>query len=273
MAKRSQHWTEDKIRKYTKSGRGQGEGTNYKPWLTIQDVPSHGRVHRIKGNTIPRIYQLMSDMERDYFYILDWAEDVIDIREQYPLERSTTMVIADELGITHPSDPSTGVPIVMTTDFLITVHHSNQVALIARTVKPSEKLNNRRTIEKFEIEREYWSRKLIDWGMITEYELPKQLCVNLGILHPRFNGSEEEILLAPRMLQHIKHANPASTFSSMLYDFRVANGLDKAQAVSIFKHLLATKQILSNWGEPFSLTTKCADIKVAGVCNVSEGVV
>lgn len=39
MAKRSTGWTETKIARYLKKGRGYGELNNYKPWLTIQ-LPS-----------------------------------------------------------------------------------------------------------------------------------------------------------------------------------------------------------------------------------------
>lgn len=44
MPKRQTGWTEAKISRYLKEGRGQGELALYKPWLTVQDVPSMGRV-------------------------------------------------------------------------------------------------------------------------------------------------------------------------------------------------------------------------------------
>nr|WP_269843845.1 TnsA endonuclease N-terminal domain-containing protein [Domibacillus epiphyticus] len=47
---------------------------------------------------------------------------MVDIIEQYPLlPVEETIVIADELGLKNPADPRTGEPIVMTTDFLVTV--------------------------------------------------------------------------------------------------------------------------------------------------------
>lgn len=36
------------INKKLKEGRGQGVGVDYKPWIIIQDVPSLGRVTRLK---------------------------------------------------------------------------------------------------------------------------------------------------------------------------------------------------------------------------------
>nr|WP_238602194.1 TnsA endonuclease N-terminal domain-containing protein [Lysinibacillus parviboronicapiens] len=62
-------------------------------------------------------------MERDYFYLTEYSDFfVVDIREQYPLlPLEETIVIADELGLKHPTDPKTIEPDVMTTDFLLTV--------------------------------------------------------------------------------------------------------------------------------------------------------
>ncbi|MFX3618562.1 MAG: hypothetical protein ACE3JK_13695 [Sporolactobacillus sp.] len=36
MPKRTNNWAEDKIERYYAEGRGSGELTDYKPWLTIQ---------------------------------------------------------------------------------------------------------------------------------------------------------------------------------------------------------------------------------------------
>ena len=138
MAKRQTGWTEVKIAKYIKEGHGQGEFATYKPWLTIQDVPSRGRVHRAMGWKTERQHHFLSDKEYNYFCILDWANDVIDIREQFPLDREETVRIAEEIGIDHSVDPKTNTPIVMTTDFLVTVREGNTIINKARTIK----LNN-----------------------------------------------------------------------------------------------------------------------------------
>lgn len=122
MAKRKRSASYD--RKF-KEGRGQGVGIEYKPWITIQDVPSLGRATRLKGFKVPRQFEFLSDLERNYFYLSEYSDSVVDIREQYPLlPIEETIVIADELGIKHPADPKTGEPIVMTTDFLVTTNSS-----------------------------------------------------------------------------------------------------------------------------------------------------
>lgn len=53
-------------------------------------------------------------MERDYFYILEYSDNIKDIREQFPLlPQEDTISIANELGLRHPKNPETGEDIVM----------------------------------------------------------------------------------------------------------------------------------------------------------------
>jgi hypothetical protein len=53
-------------------------------------VPSSGRSRRPHGITTKRVHHLLSDIERDLFYLFDWDEDVEDLREQFPLDREVT---------------------------------------------------------------------------------------------------------------------------------------------------------------------------------------
>ena len=94
-----------------------------------------------------------------------------------PLEE--TIVIADELGLKHPTDPKTNEPVVMTTDFLLTVEKGNGLVELARTIKMKDELLKQRVIEKFEIERVYYERRQIDWALQLIWRL---LVKWLGIL-------------------------------------------------------------------------------------------
>ncbi|MCB2310431.1 hypothetical protein LGL55_04760 [Clostridium tagluense] len=90
------------IAKAIKKGVGSGRGYNYIPWIKIQDVSSKGRSSMIKAIKTGRQHELLSDMERDYFYILDYSDKVKDIREQFPLlPLEDTELISKELGIEH----------------------------------------------------------------------------------------------------------------------------------------------------------------------------
>lgn len=192
MAKRKYELTEKKIAKYIKEGRGQGIGKEYIPWIKIQDVPSKGRVSRVKSWKTGRVHHFLSDLETKYFYYLEWQEDVIDIREQFPLiDRSLGMKIAEHNNIKYPKDPKSKTPIIMTTDFMITkIHQDKREEHIARTIKYAKDLEEERTLQKLFIEKEYYNIKNIDWGIVTEKEIPMVLVDNIRVVHKAFNLEE-----------------------------------------------------------------------------------
>lgn len=180
MAKRKR---KQNIEKMIKEGYGSGIGSEYKPWIKIQDVPSLGRVTRVKGIKTNRQHELLSDMERNYFYILEYSDNVKDIREQFPLlPKEDTISIADELGIKHPKDPETGEDIVMTTDFLITISTEDGIKEVARTIKSKDDLLDKRILEKFEIERVFWKKRNVDWAIVTEEEIDKTIAHNISFI-------------------------------------------------------------------------------------------
>lgn len=155
--------------KYIKERRGIGILEDYKPWLDIRSFPSNGRVTRVNGIKTGRMHTLMSDLELKYFYILEWLDNVVDIREQFPLlDTDMTFDIANKKRIKHPINPIDKTLNVFTTDFMITKKIEDNEILVARTIKYAKDLDKPRTIELFEIEKEYWERKGIDWGIVTE---------------------------------------------------------------------------------------------------------
>ncbi|WP_327324120.1 hypothetical protein [Lysinibacillus parviboronicapiens] len=68
MEKRKSRWTEEKFARYLKEGRGQGELSEYIPWLNVQDFSSNGNVTRIKGWKTTRQHEFFSNLERSYFF-------------------------------------------------------------------------------------------------------------------------------------------------------------------------------------------------------------
>ena len=166
MAKRSNNWDSNKLDRWIKEGRGQGEGENYKPWLTIQDFPSMGRVTRVFGWTTNRIHHFFSDTQLKYFYLLDWEERVIDIREHYPLiDLEVVLKNTSDLKLDKFIDKKTKEPYILTTTFLITLlNPDGQKSFAARSIKYASELSKKTTIEKLEIERRYWKSQGIDWA-------------------------------------------------------------------------------------------------------------
>ncbi|HDR4458244.1 TPA: heteromeric transposase endonuclease subunit TnsA [Bacillus cereus] len=245
MAKRKNDWTEKKIEKYIKEGRGQGELNNYKPWLTIQNVSSTGNSSRLMGWKTNRRHEFLSDLERDYFFILEWIEEVIDIREQFPLNRELTYKIAGEKGIHHPICKGTETLIVLTTDFFLTVRDGKEIKYIARTIKPSSELENERVIEKFEIEREYWERKGIDWGVVTEKDFPDITCQNISWIHKHYylEEIEDETFVKFFFSYLMTFQNVDKSLIESCNEFEEQYNLEQGASINYFKHLLARKLI------------------------------
>jgi hypothetical protein len=97
MSRRRYQFTEAKVRKYIAEGRGSGDGASYKPWLTVYDLPSRGRSHRPFGIKTGRTHHLLSDGEWKSFIRFEYDATVLDIREQFPLDRHQTMRVARDL--------------------------------------------------------------------------------------------------------------------------------------------------------------------------------
>ncbi|MBD1808113.1 TnsA endonuclease N-terminal domain-containing protein [Microcoleus sp. FACHB-SPT15] len=248
MAKRKRQTDQEVIDKRIKEGRGKGRGADYKPWLLIQDVPSQGLATRIKGWKTKRVHHFLSNLELSYFYVLEWSPIVFDIREQYPLlPLEDTLTIAEQCGIRHPTDPKTKEPVVMTTDFFITVPRTIEVIEQARTVKTAKDLQSERTLEKLEIERRYWQGRNINWGIVSEREIPEALAKNVEWLHPFFQV-ENLSSLAKRELARIttvltlEISKDDTPLADIAADCDDRLGLKPGTSLSVSRYLIANRQ-------------------------------
>lgn len=274
MAKRNTSWTENKIEKYIKEGRGEGEGENYKPWITIQDVPSMGLSTRGTGWKTNRIHHFLSKLERDYFYMCEWETDVIDIREQYPLSRLDTISYSEKKNLKHPTDPKTLVPIVMTTDFLLTVRTEKGIQHVARTIKPSSELDKVRILEKFEIERHYWSERNVDWGIVTEKEISQTLVQNVEWIHSSHNLDEFLPTSSYKILSEELKYNlqlKGVTVIEIIHELESKWKLENGLVISLFQHLISIGEIVVNMNKPLILDQQSEEIVIGLNIKTAKG--
>lgn len=165
-------FTEAKMARWIKAGRGAGEGASYRPWLETRNVRSRGRKSRLPGILHDRVMHLMSDLERNAVLFYERVPSVLDIREQFPMDREVTRSIARAMGVLHPRDPATKTDIVMTTDLLVTFRASNGLVMSRPlSVKPEAEMLDHRTVVKQEIERRYWERQ----GLVLQLLLDRFL--------------------------------------------------------------------------------------------------
>ncbi|MEZ8059914.1 TnsA endonuclease N-terminal domain-containing protein [Vibrio splendidus] len=162
----------------TKYGIGQGSG--YKPWLRIQDVKSKGTRSLIYGRKSQRDHHMMSSIESEHFYLAEFSNSVIDIREQFPLfPLNYTQKIAKTLGVEHPKHPQSKEPIIMTTDQLLTIDSPQGTTFHAISIKPEDDSGDLRVLEKIDIERVCWELLGVKFSYFTGNELTRVQSYNL----------------------------------------------------------------------------------------------
>ena len=136
-------------RKY-QEGRGKGTGAKYKPWIQTREFNSLGTCSTPIDWKTGRTMQFLSQGEAMLWHILRWNDDVVDIREQYPLDLETTLKIADTHNIKHPNNRTSP----MTTDLLVTYKDGSEKAYSVKTNRRA--VERQRTKEKLFIEKYYW---------------------------------------------------------------------------------------------------------------------
>ena len=269
MAKKSYAITDVTNQKWINEGRGSGHGCDYKPWLTVRDLPSEGRSHRIFGHKSQRTHHLLSDLELAVFFILEWHTDSADIREQFPLRLEDTRLIADEARIKHPE--CQGTLQIMSSDFLVNTRNLERPKF-ALQAKYSEDLQDTRTIEKLEIERRYWAQKSVPWMLVTEKEIPLVVFKNIAWLYPKQQRKELEIVaMQERVAIYAHHFQkfPRKTIVEIAILLDAAYSLPPGQSLSEIRELLANRCFLFDIFVPY-LQLKGGELQSENIVTMME---
>lgn len=262
-------WTEEKYKRFLREGRGQGEGKDYKPWLTIQDFPSKGRCHRIFGWKTGRIHHLFTDSEAKFFYLLEWEDAVVDIREHFPLlDFDDWVQDKEDLRFDLFTDKKSGLKYVISTSFLITVKtQDNKVKYIARSLKAASELERRISLERLEIERRYWQARGIDWGIVTNKDIPVVKAKNIEWVHSARYAyvdaglTEDDLIeLGEAFLYRLSQSDKSIRKTALEFDKDY--GLDPGTGIFLFRYLLAVKRIKVNMDEPIDLNCLACSIDI-----------
>ena len=125
----------------------------------------------------------------------------------------------------------------------------------ARTVKFAKDLQSEQTLEKLEIERRYWQIRNIDWGIVTEYEIPEVLARNVEWLHPFLHAenlsplSEREIFrIATALTLRVAKGNVPLVNITDECDDQL--GLSPGTGLSVVRHLIANRQWQTDKNRP-----------------------
>lgn len=239
-------------------GRGIGRGADYRPWLTVQEVPSHGLSSREYGYMTGREHHCLSSGEADCFVLLEHLPFVTDIREQFPLlPLDTTRRIAAELGVAHPRAPGTGCLNVCTTDFVVTVAANGQTWDEAIAYKQAVALDDGDVLDKLEIERRFWAERGVPWRIVTDQDLPTTRLKNVrwarGRADPRgfdLPAGYTTDRLIPLLLDDLM-GRPDAALASACRAFDDRVGLPLSTALSLVRHALATGRWEANLDAEF----------------------
>lgn len=157
----------------------------------------------------------------------------------------------------------------MTTDFVVDTRIGDTITVTARSVKPASELDNARTLEKQEIERRYWHAKGVEWGLVTDLDLPVQRIKNLRWLHEM------------QSLQHITEPYPGywrdlcrrflaclpqATGMSVKQYIRLlesTQGFATGDSLTVIRHLAANKQIAIDLDGNFDMQMPAVSFGVA----------
>lgn len=266
MARNKYSSSETKYKRWIKEGRGHGHGSEYLPWITVRDVPSEGRSHRVFGHKSQRTHHLLSDLELAVFLTLEWDTQTTDIREQFPLEREDTSNIASYNGIRHPSEA--GVKLYMSSDFLVD-SIDQQCPKYVIQAKYTDALQDPRIIEKLEIERRYWLHKKVPWFLVTEKDVSSILVQNISWLYPAERDEVADDVLVDRTAYYgdIFQQNLNRTVTDICkYVDRTYNQPDGSSIYEI-RQLLANRCFYFDMSQPFHLL-KGQDFVVENMGNL-----
>lgn len=248
--------TEADIARFVDDGYGQGEGSSYKPWLRVQDVSSLGRSRKTPGFKTGRLHHTLSDLEFFYFLLLEFSDEVADIREQYPLFATPrARDIAAEMGIAYPMYPGSRLHLVITSDFAVTLQARGEKPRLAiRTCKYQKELADPnvgpRVIEKLELEKEIWAEHgVTDWKVVTDQLMDPILVYNLDWLHgsawlDQSIATQEQKLCFIDAL--VRTADGTRKLVSVIRSVATMAGLPYNSGNALFKHLLWNKFILTD---------------------------
>ncbi|MFB1082494.1 TnsA endonuclease C-terminal domain-containing protein [Jeotgalibacillus sp. JSM ZJ347] len=246
-------WTESTLKRFLKEGRGTGRGTDYKPWLQVQDISSQGRSTRVFSHKLQRVVHLMSDLQLNYFNCLEFDSHILEFKEQFPLLDFHELDLGLDKDLQKRIfDKETHVPHMQIVTFLITrLNEKGEEFQQARAIKLSSELDKKATIDRLEIQRRYFEQKGIDFGVVTEKEINKELSRNIGWVMTAFDIRDypdlnKNISAIKSDLESHLYNYPAEKLQKVLQRIESAYHLDDGTGLVLFKHLIATKQISVN---------------------------
>lgn len=219
----------------------------YKSAIKVSDFSSKGTVSRVFSKKTGRIHHLLSVLETNVFTLLDFNKNIIDINEHYELYDVRELI--DDLDIDFNSfkDKNKNDYKISTT-FLITLKNNKKVAISCKNYSELYKNNVQLYLE---LQRRYWKRKNIEWGIITNKDineiklknikwlnLSKDIPINIDIYREivdsldNFKGNLKEFIEFISIINNYKEEEILATFKNMIIEEIILINFDKELTLS-----------------------------------------
>lgn len=271
MATKHTPMTETKLRQLFNEGRGSGHGPDYRSFITVFDLSSIGQSRRVPSIKVGRTLHLLSGLEYRVFLLLERSKEVVDIREQYPLDRDQTLEVARRLGLKHPVYPHSEVPVVMTVDFLVDFIRDGKRSVEAFAVKTSAELQSKRSVAKLEIARTTLQDMGIPHHLILDTKLPNRAVENIEWIYSARACDDEttengEIVEAhlDDFEQQLRDADGLTIARTMCESFDAARSLEAGTSIRLLKRLMIERRVSAPLTATEILDTPLAEFTAPG---------
>jgi len=256
--------TPELIAKKIQAGRGRGYLESYRPWIQVGEIRSSGEQRVVVGRKTGRSHHYLSRGESAHHLLVEFSDQVSDIREQYPvLPLAQTLDIASRIGIKHPS--FSGHPTVITFDFLLTVERGEGTSgELVRSIKRSEDLVKQRVLEKLALEREICAELGYRYEIVTEKQMPPILISNLRFLwnwtflSRALPDSREQELFKRVLCMH----DFDDTLGTVLEQTAKKLNISRNLSIWMFQYCAWIKMIKLDLNVPIALTKPHAGLRI-----------
>lgn len=265
---------EARVQRFIREGRGQGAGATYRPWLQIQDVPSSGRSHRPYGIKSRRVHHLLSDGEWKCFLRFEGDPTVVDICEQYPMDRMETYRVARKLGFKHPKTLD-GTPYVMTLDFLVKRATPQGIRVVPYTFKYDPELLRPREQELMNITRAFWDHYGLELQVIDQRFFDEPFTINYDSVRAYHDLSAQSVsqeVAVERLAEDLMSMVAAGSTDTLLEACRWLAGIHQTTPQAVYQvamHLVSHGYLRVNLSSPVGLERLPLDAYAIGA-NVSR---
>lgn len=188
-------------RQKLQEGRCLGEGKDYIGFIKANEAKSTGTAAEIFDPVADRTVDVLSRGEKEFFWIMRYRDDVIQIREQMMMNKEIIDSICAEKGYKAPQH-------ILSTDFLVDLKNGKHVAYSIKSSRNEfDRYSNkyrlrpdryRNLIMRQLIEKEYWEKHGIEFYIVFKEELNHAYAKNIETcmkFYKRETVFDEESLL------------------------------------------------------------------------------